>query len=318
MIGPLLAMAAANFAGATLRAPGYGRPFGQIVIASALGLYFTPAIARQVVSYWPLLLAAAIFAIALGALSGWVLRRLTGIDGTTAFFASVPGGAAEMTRLGDLNDARPDRVALAQSLRILIVVVVVPFALTYSGVHGSDRFEPGTLTVAWQPLLELIAIAAIAGIAAFVARMPNPFMLGPLLAVVALTASEVRFSAIPVHLTNAAQVLIGCSLGERFERRFVRSVPRFAAGVVASVAVAIAASAAFGVALATFAGLPAPSLILATAPGGMAEMCITAKVLQLGVPLVTAAQITRMIILVGATGAVFKFVRRIRGARDAG
>jgi uncharacterized membrane protein AbrB (regulator of aidB expression) len=41
-------------------------------------------------------------------------------------------------------------------------------------------------------------------------------------------------------------------------------------------------------------GLHPATLMLATSPGGMAEMCITAKVLQLGVPMVTAFHVTRL------------------------
>jgi uncharacterized membrane protein AbrB (regulator of aidB expression) len=54
-----------------------------------------------------------------------------------------------------------------------------------------------------------------------------------------------------------------------------------------------------------------PSAVLATAPGGIAEMCITAKVLQLGVPLVTAAHVTRVIVLVTGTGVFFRGMRAI-------
>ena len=49
----------------------------------------------------------------------------------------------------------------------------------------------------------------------------------------------------------------------------------------------IAASAGFAWCVAQWVGLHPATLLLATAPGGIAEMCITAKVLQLGVPVVT-------------------------------
>jgi uncharacterized membrane protein AbrB (regulator of aidB expression) len=55
MIGPLLAMAAFNFAGAQLRSPGGARAAGQIVIGTALGLYFTPVVGREVAQHWSLL-----------------------------------------------------------------------------------------------------------------------------------------------------------------------------------------------------------------------------------------------------------------------
>ena len=58
------------------------------------------------------------------------------------------------------------------------------------------------------------------------------------------------------------------------------------------------------------------TLILGTAPGGIAEMCITAKVLQLGVPLVTAFHVTRVVALLLCTAPLFE--RRARVARAAG
>jgi uncharacterized protein len=312
MIGPLAAMAASNFAGIGLRAPAGSRQLGQIVVGTALGLYFTPLVAREVVSYWPLLLVGGVLAIFLGVLGGWVLRRLTGTDATTAFFASVPGGATEMTILGERFGARTDRVALAQSLRILAVVIIVPFALTWSGAHGTDLYQPAAVAFDWQRLAALLAAAAAMG--ALVARfgMPNAFMFGPLALATALTIGEIPLSSLPSSLSSAAQILLGCALGARFERRSLQSAPRYVFGVLASVATTIAAAACSAWAVAATWGLPTPTLILAMAPGGIAEMCITAKVLQLGVPLVTAAQVARVLVLISTTGPGFRLLRAFR------
>lgn len=312
MLGPLTVMATCNFRGAGLRAPRGGREAGQVVIGTALGLYFTPAVAREVASYWQLLLLAGVFAILLGAISGWVLSRAAGVDRTTAFFASVAGGAAEMTILGERYGARPDRVALAQSLRILAVVVVVPSALTYSGAHGSDLYQPAALAIDWAKLALLLGIAASIGLLVNALGMPNAFMFGPLAVVIALTVNEVHFSSLPSVLSNAAQVVLGCALGSRFESRSFEAAPRFLAAVLASVAAAMAIAAGFAVLLAWGSGLPVATLVLATAPGGIAEMCITAKVLQLGVPLVTAAHVTRVLVLITTTGPTFRVVRALR------
>ena len=307
LLGPLVAMAVCNFAGAELRALRGAREIGQIAIGIALGLYFSPEVGKYVLSHWALLLGAGLFAIALGVLSGMILARLAGIDRSTAFFASVPGGAAEMTLLGERYGARPDRIALAQSLRILIVVFIVPFALTFSGAHGSDPYvaAPGT-TLDLQRLALLVAGAALAGGALTRAGLPNAFMFGPLALTIVLTACEVRLSSMPTVLTNIAQLLIGWVLGSRFERRSLASAPRYVAAAVASILVGIACAAAFGAGLAWASGLSVATLVLATAPGGIAEMCITAKVLQLGVPFVTAAHVSRVFLLILSTGPVYR------------
>lgn len=312
MLGPLTAMALCNFSGAGLRAPRGARELGQIVIGTALGLYFTPAVAREVIAYWHLLLVAGLFAIALGAIAGWILSHTAGVDRTTAFFASVAGGAAEMTILGERYGARPDRVALGQSLRILAVVVVVPFVLTYSGARGSELFELTAMPLAWDKLALLVGIAAVAGFALNALGMPNGFMFGPLGVVIGLTVNDVHLSSMPTVLSNGAQVLLGCALGARFQRRSLQSSPRFLAGVLASVVIAMIVAAAFAALLAWISGLPVATLVLATAPGGIAEMCITAKVLQLGVPLVTAAHVTRVAVLITTTGPTFRAVQAWR------
>ena len=314
LLGPLVAMAICNFAGAELRSARGSREVGQVAIGIALGLYFSPEVGKYVLSQWALLLAAGVFAIALGVFSGAVLARLADIDRSTAFFASIPGGAAEMTLLGERYGARPDRIALAQSLRILIVVFVVPFALTFSGAHGTDPYVPAAgMTLDGWRLAALLAAAALTGIAITRAGLPNGFMFGPLALTIILMSCEVRLSSMPTELTNIAQLLIGWVLGSRFERRSLASAPRYVTAAVASILVGIACAAAFGAALAWLSGLSVATLVLATAPGGIAEMCITAKVLQLGVPFVTAAHVSRVFLLILSTGPVYRAALVLKG-----
>jgi membrane AbrB-like protein len=312
MIGPLLAMALGKFLGAEVAAPREGRAAGQLVIACALGLYFTPAIAGEVAAHWYLLVAAAMLAILLAYGSGWFLMRSAGLDATTALFASVPGGAAEMTILGERHGARSDRVVLAQALRVFIVVLIVPFAFTGLGLHGADAYRPAQFAVDAIGLVALLGAAAMVGGALAKVGMPNAWMLGPLGVTVALTLGEVSLSAIPTWLSNAAQLLIGCSLGSGFERESLRASPRFIGMVCLSVALAMLGSALCAWGLAVLGAVPISTMVLATAPGGMAEMCVTAKVLQLGVPLVTAAHVTRVIILVTTTAPMFRLAKHLR------
>lgn len=312
MIGPLTAMAALRFAGADLRAPQGARPIGQLMISTALGLYFTPPVARQVIANYELFVLAALFAMVLAYIGAFWIATFSDTDRTTALFASVPGGAAEMANLGDRYGARTERIAIAQSLRVLLVVLIVPFALAAVNVHGSDAFEAIKAPVILPRLALLLGLGAAGGLVMQALRMPNAWMLGPLLVSIGLTASGFEWSSMPSALTNAAQVLLACSLGARFEREFMRRAPRFVAVVVSSIVVALVVSALFGAGLAYLAGVSIPTMIVATAPGGIAEMCLTARALQLGVPFVTAAHVARIILLVTLTAPTFRLLRWMR------
>jgi membrane AbrB-like protein len=312
MIGPLLAMACGRSFGACLAAPKWGRALGQLVIGCALGLYFTPPVAREIVDHWPFLIAAGLYAVVLAYASGWFLTRSANLDGTTALFASVPGGAAEMTVLGERFGARLDRVVLAQSLRVMLVVVAVPFGFAFLGLHGVDTYQLSRPEVSASGLAGLLAGAAAAGTLFSRLRVPNAWMLGPLAVSIACTLAEVHLSAVPAIASNAAQVLLGCALGAGFDRNSLRSTPRFIVMVLISIFLAMILSVMFAWVMAVWGGFAVTTMVLATAPGGMAEMCITAKVLRLGVPLVTAAHLARVVILVTTTAPTFRIARYIR------
>src|ERR1700716_1288002 len=163
MLGPLVAVAATRVAGWHVDAVPGGRQVGQWLIGTALGLYFSPTVAERVGGFWWLLILGAIFAIAVGYFCGYLLSILGGTDRTTAVFASVPGGAAEMAVLGERFGARVDQVAAAQSIRILLVVVTIPSVFAALGLHGADAFLSGASEVHWGRLSALLATTAAAG-----------------------------------------------------------------------------------------------------------------------------------------------------------
>lgn len=312
MIGPLLVLASANFSGYRLDCPLGLRQTGQVIIATALGLYFTPEVGKEVIAHWGVLALAALLSAALAWVGAELLVRMSKVDRATAFFASVPGGAAEMTNLGERFGALSDRIALAQSVRVMLVVVIVPIALTLSGVHGSDIYQPASVPLNLPGLAGLLAITAAVGFLLRRIDAPNPFMLGPLFASIALTTAEFEFSSMPQVMTNAAQMFIGCALGSKFRQEFLSTAPRFIAVSTVATLFGIVIAAMVGSGLGWGAEIAIPTMILATAPGGIAEMCITAQVLHLGVPLITAAHVTRVVFLILSTGPLFRAARWAR------
>lgn len=315
MLGPLLAMAGGRIGALTLGAPRGGQQTGQWLIGTALGLYFTPSVLREVIQHMGIMLFAATAAMALAYANAFFVAHFARMDKTTAFFASVPGGAAEMSILGDRFGATGERVALAHSLRILLVVLIIPPLFNFSGVSGTDGYAPAAIPLLPVKLLLLLVITAAAGVLLFRLRLPNPWVLGPLFSAIVLTASEVHFSAMPALLTNSAQLLIGCSLGARFNRNFLRGAPRYVLTIFISVLLGMGAAASLGWFIAWWSGLSPATIILATAPGGVAEMCITAKVLHLGVPMVTAFHVMRVLVLTTLTGVIFQRAQRWRRRR---
>jgi len=306
MIGAIFAMGAAQLSGARLDAIRGGREAGFVVVGANLGLYFTAPVLHEVASLWPWFVALGLAAIAYGTFSAWVLARLSGTDRATAFFGCMPGGAAEMANLGEKYGAAADRVALAHSLRMLLVVTIFPVAITLAGFHATEDYRPVVFPFDAAGLLELLAICAVAGAFAKAAQIPTGFMMGSLLASTLLTGSGFQFSSMPSWLTNCAQVLMGCALGARFDSTFITHAPRFAMALVPTLTMMLVIAALVGWGLAAGSGTYLGGGLLAAAPGGIAEMCITAKVLRISVAFVTAAHVIRYVIVVLLTRPVYR------------
>jgi len=298
MTGSLLAMAIAQMAGARLEPLPGGRSGAMLVVGVSLGLYFTLPVLQQVSTYWPWFLFLGFAAIGYGAVSALVLMRLAGVDRATAYFGSMPGGANEMVLVGERQGALVDRVAFAHSVRMLVVVTLIPSAITDAGFSATEDYRP--VLVPFDPIgLGILFSAALA--VALVARrwrVPTAFTMGPLLLTIALTASGVQLSSVPTVLTNIAQVFLGCALGARFDRTFLVTAPRFAMAMIPAILVMLGLAAATGWLISVTSGVHLGAALLAAAPGGIAEMSITAKVLRVGVAFVTAAHVVRYMVVV--------------------
>ena len=321
MLGPLLVTALASVWGVPTRSANLLRNAAQWVIGAALGLYFTPQVSALVVSLWWAVALAVVWALALGALFGQWLQRQHAADfahlppgawRATSYFASAIGGASEMTLLSERHGARTDLVAAAHSVRLLVVVVTVPFAMQWAQHHWDlqvdARLLPGPRVAHWPGLLWLaLATLVGAGVMTWFKRT-NPWFLGTLLVSMGLTMAGISWSAVPTAWSNAAQLILGVSLGVRFRREFVHTAPRWLASAAIGTVVMMLLSLAFALCLAWATGFHPATLILGTSPGGITEMAITAKVLQLGVPVVTALQVSRLLAVLVLAGPLFKWV----------
>src|SRR5690606_32315994 len=160
-------------------------------------------------------------------------------------------------------NARADLVASAHSLRMLMVVVIIPFAFQALGIRGNElAFASEAKLFSFSGLLILIALTSIVGLFFQKMRWPNPWVLGPLLVTALLTSQDVVFTHMPVEMTNLGQLLIGWSLGDKFGPDFFRRAPRYLSVVALANSINILLAFAFGFVLYQLSGIPFATLVL--------------------------------------------------------
>jgi len=312
LLGPLLLVAVSRMHGVACACPRALRRAGQWVIGISLGLYFTPQVAASLLGYWPLVLLAVVWALALGALGYWVLQRFAAVDAASAWFGAAIGGAADMVNLAERYHARSDIVATVHSLRVALVVLIVPFALQYAGAGPQTPVTPIPRDIQVIGLLWLIVGSSALAWALQRLRLPNAWVLGPMIFTLVFTVQEIHLSALPQSVSWAGQLFIGWSLGSHYHPQFFKQAPRLTWIVALFTLCMLALCAILAWLLARFTHMPLTTLLLGLAPGGIAEMTLTARALELGVPLVTAMHIVRMLAVVLLAGPLFQYGLRKR------
>jgi membrane AbrB-like protein len=313
MIGPMVAVAAVNLFGIRVYSVPYGRQMGQVIIGSAVGLYFTPPVVAALSTQFGAIALATLSAFLIGGLGALVMSRVSGVDGKSAFFASIPGGSMAMVVLAEHYGAAVAPVAVAHSLRVSLVIIVVPFALTYGGVPMEFSAYRPQLGLDVPVLIAWIGAGFLVGEITERLRLHNGYLLMPIFMGAGLTAAGVELSAVPSWMIDFAQLMFGLVLGSRYERAFFARHRMFIPFALFNAVFILIASALVGVAIAWGFGLPVATMIIATAPGGMGEMTIVAQALQIGVPMVVAFHLIRIVVVNLGTQQIYTLAMWLRG-----
>jgi len=309
MVGSLLAVIAVRCSGWLVSEVPRGRQVGQWIVASAIGLHFTGEVMREVLAHFGVILAGAVGTLLLGLIGIFILLR-SGSDRATAFFASMPGGASEMVVLANRHQAEAASVAAAHSLRLLLVVLIVPVLFTWGLPTVA---APPAAPVSWPWLAVLLPAGGLLALLWKRLGQPNPWMLGPLTVCALASVAFDLHIGLPGWAGALGQWLIGCSLACHFDRPFFRSAPAFLLRILLFTLLAMLVAAALGGALGWLTALDEVSLMLGMMPGGITELCLTAEALQLSVALVTAVQVLRLFLVMFLAEPLFRLWQRRTG-----
>jgi membrane AbrB-like protein len=313
MIGPMIAVATLNLTGMRVHSPPYARQMGQVILGSAVSLYFTPTVVAALAANLPAIAAATVSVFFIGGLGALTLSRASGLEGKSTFFASIPGGAMAMAVLAERYGAQIAPVAVAHSLRVSILIILIPLALTYGGFPLEAAPYRPDVPFNYSILVPWLAFGFVLGEISERLGLQNGYLLVPIFFGAALTVSGIQLSAVPRWMTEFAQLMFGLVLGARYERAFFVRYRLFIPFALLNSFFILIASAAMAVILALIFDLPLATMIIATAPGGLAEMTITAQALQISVPLVVAFHLFRVVVVNMGTQYIYAFAARMLG-----
>ncbi|MEQ8369530.1 MAG: AbrB family transcriptional regulator [Alphaproteobacteria bacterium] len=319
MLGAMVATTGLTLAGVPLVMHGRLRAIMIAVIGVMLGSAFTP----------DLLSRAGEWAVSIGILAAFMsvstfslmlfLHKVAGYDPATAYFSAAPGGLVEMITVGSVMGGDDRIIALTHAVRLLIVVLAIPFFFRWLHGIGSGGPPGGgdpLLTMAGADIAVLVAAAVLGLPLGRLLRLPAYQFLGPLFLSAAAHLGGLTDSTPPPELVGVAQVVIGCGIGVRFAGVKLREMARPIAFAAASNLMMVLLAGVFALLALVIGSGQFGALLLAYSPGGLAEMSLIALAIQADVAFVSTHHIVRILLVVSLAPMAFMALRRMMMGRS--
>lgn len=311
LLGPLLAILTLGTVGYKVQCDPRWRKCGQLIIGMTLALYFTSELGAVIRNYWAFILIGLVWAIVLNVIFAYLHMKINHLDWATAWFSSSIGSASEMMTIAEKYHAEIDKVVAAHSLRIVLLVVLIPIVMVIFLEVDFSQIELQEEVYFSHSSVLLIFLIGLAMAKIFDHyNVLNAWLLGPLLSIGFLSFVGVLNLKLPNWIICFGQVCIGWSLGSKLPFDFLQFQKRFIIVTIGLNFIALLLSISLAALLSYFSGVDLKVLILGFSPGGIAEMSLTAKAISIAVPTVVAFQLSRLIFVIMTTQFFYQYFKK--------
>ena len=310
LLGPIVACLVAALIGMPMRGNKLIGDAMRTILGVAVGATFTTPLLISMISMWPTLLMIPVMVIVIGAIGVPYFQRLWGFDFQTSYYASMPGGFQDMVLFGEEAGANLRILSLVHATRIMVVVVVLPFLLSWVWNADLSNAPGAPASTIGLPQLALMAFCGIAGWqVALRLGMFGASILGPLLLAAIFSLAGILQYRPPAEAIWAAQFFIGMSVGIKYAGVTMSEIRTCVTAALGFCVILLLLTVVFAEVIFWFGLAPAMETILAFAPGGQAELTVLALIVGADMAFVVAHHVLRIFVVILGAPLFARFFR---------
>lgn len=309
MLGPMTFCLLAALLGLPVKGPVRLRPPMIMILGVMLGSGFRPEMMDHIAEWSVSIAMLALYVGVIGMVAYPYFRKVAGYDPVTAYFSGMPGGLNEMMIVGAAMGGDEKKIVLTHASRILIAVFIIPiwFRLV-EGLDMSDRSQFGVsiVDVPLQDMAILTSCIVVGYPIAKILNLPAKMLVGPMIVSAAIHLAGITAAQPPLEIVNGAQWIIGTVIGCRFVGVPPKEILRVIQVGVGSTVMMLMVTALFAIWIGWMTDLDPLMVVLAYAPGGLAEMSLVALALGADVAFVASHHVIRIAYVVIVAPQFFK------------
>jgi hypothetical protein len=297
--GSMFAVAIAALLGRPVRMPNWLARVFFLAIGISLGTVVTPETLRGMAAAPFSIAVLALTVVAITAGSTYYLVLVHRWPPLSAVLAASPGALAQILALAVEYKANMRAIVIVQSVRVLILGVGLPGALSLFGFEAAPISRTSQLG-GTASLAELGILCAVSVGTAFLLqwlRFPGGMLFGALIGSAILHGAGLIHVALPTWLAYTAMIGTGAVAGARFAGMTLRMLLDDLGAALGSFAVALTLCCIGIAAVLQVVSAPVPDLVVSFAPGAQETMMIMALALHLDPVFIGAHHLARFLIV---------------------
>ncbi|MBS4208175.1 AbrB family transcriptional regulator [Bacillus sp. FJAT-50079] len=297
--------------------------FGQWILGVELGQKINTNVLNIFMENWLFVCIILLVSVLFSLLSGMILWRFSQTDMLTSLIGTAPGGISYLPVFAEEVGANIATVSIIQIVRVLLVIGTMPFLVFYwTSNHYIGAMNEQTAIVSFalpeaSLIIWTVIIVLVAAGGSFLARflkLPTPWLLGSMVIIALL--QTVSFGPAggeiwwPSSILILSQIMIGTSIGSRLNKQLFVGLKRILLVSSLSSIVLIIVMVLCATLVSKLTEISWITAILAFAPGGIAEMAVTAVTLNADSTFVVAVQVLRIAVVIMLLPPLFQLVER--------
>jgi membrane AbrB-like protein len=316
LMGGALAVAIAAISGAPVSLPGWLRDVVFVFAGMSMGASVTRD-SLALIFQWPVTLAALVVELVLiVTVTGYMLRKVFGVDRGTAYLSSFPGHLSFVMGIAAAGVGDPRQITIIQVIRILMLTTAVPIGALFLPVGHDVHLATSQPPAGWINVGLIVIICAATGLLFQRLRVPAAFAMGAMAASITAKFTGLFEGSMPVELLTVIYVMIGALIGSRFAGiTFAEFRAAATGGLIATVlTIAIVTLVAYGAS--TLVDMPFGQIWLGLSPGALEGMGILGIALGFDTAFIAAHHVARLLMLTIAIPVVALLVRETDRSKE--
>lgn len=313
MLGPLIAVSIASNIPSinTKKFPSFVVNIARIVLGVVVGSAFSASILDDLHHYMFSILLIIPFSITATILGILYYNKLGGLDKNSAFFASQPGGFIEMVLLAQSAGADLRKVILAQSSRLMIIVITLPFLIHIALDVELPKVSSGaSLPSMFELQLKDGLLMLFCGLSGWwlanKIKIGAASLLGPMIVSIIFYSTNLINTRPPFEFINLVQLILGTSIGTSFIGIGFKECGKILLFGIGHFAILLVLTLIFGYLSVLITGESWLSVLLAFSPGGQSDMNLIAILIGANVPFVALHHTFRLFIIMAILPAMHR------------